>query len=111
MNFHVPVIDIAPYVQDGSPAERARVAAEVDAACRAVGFIQITGHGVSDAVQRGLVDAMDAFFGQPLETKKESVRPAAENRGYTAPKSESLSLSLGVESATRMNDFFEAFNI
>src|SRR3546814_1387968 len=26
-------------------------------------------------------------------------------------KSESLSLSLGVESATRMNDFFEAFNI
>ena len=36
---------------------------------------------------------------------------AGENRGYTPPKSESLSLSLGVESATRMNDFFEAFNI
>ena len=36
--------------------------------------------------------------------------PAA-NRGYSPPKSESLSLSLGVESASRMNDFFEAFNV
>lgn len=36
---------------------------------------------------------------------------APGNRGYSAPKSESLSLSLGVESATRMNDFFEPFNV
>lgn len=111
MTFHVPVIDITPYVGDGTSADRARVAAEVDDACRRVGFIQITGHGVPVEVQQGLVDAMDAFFAQPLATKRSSVRPAAENRGYTPPKSESLSLSLGVESATRMNDFFEAYNI
>lgn len=111
MNFHVPQIDISPYVLDGSPEDRARVAHEVDAACRTVGFIQVTGHGVSAEAQRGLVDAMDAFFDQPLPIKKNWVRPAAENRGYSAPKSESLSLSLGVESATRMNDFFEAYNV
>ena len=54
---------------------------------------------------------MDAFFALDLDAKRAYVRPASENRGYTPPKSESLSLSLGVESATRMNDFFEAFNV
>lgn len=111
MSFAVPLVDIAPYVGEGSPAERARVAREIDHACRTVGFIQITGHGVSTEIRHDLATAMDSFFNQPLPVKKTSVRPAHENRGYSAPKSESLSLSLGVESATRMNDFFEAFNI
>jgi isopenicillin N synthase-like dioxygenase len=53
---------------------------------------------------------MDDFFALPMEAKNE-YRVAGANRGYSPPKSESLSLSLGVESATRMNDFFEAFNI
>ncbi|MBZ5737241.1 isopenicillin N synthase family dioxygenase [Nocardioides mangrovi] len=109
--FEVPVVDIAPYVGDGSPDERAEVARQIDAACREVGFIQVLGHGVPDAVVGGLTDAMDAFFGLGLEDKRAYVRPPVENRGYTPPKSESLSLSLGVESATRMNDFFEAYNV
>ncbi len=109
--FRVPAVDISPYVADGSAEERARVAREIDAACREVGFIQILGHGIPEPVVAGLGDAMDGFFGLDLEEKKGYVRPPSENRGYTPPKSESLSLSLGVESATRMNDFFEAFNI
>lgn len=109
--FHVPAVDIAPYVAGGTPDERAAVAAAVDAACREVGFIQVHGHGIPADVLAGLGAAMDAFFAQDLATKKTWVRPPAENRGYTPPKSESLSLSLGVESATRMNDFFEAYNV
>ena len=109
--FTVPVVDITPYVQDGSPTDRARVAAEMDQACRTVGFVQILGHGVPTAVTDGLAAAMDDFFGQDLETKKTYRTPPEINRGYAPPKSESLSLSLGVEAATRMNDFFEAFNI
>ncbi len=54
---------------------------------------------------------MDAFFGLDLERKKLWRTPPEVNRGYAPPRSESLSLSLGVESATRMNDFFEAFNV
>ena len=109
--FRVPVVDISPYVLDGEPPELAEVARQIDAACREVGFIQILGHGIPDDVVGGLGDAMDAFFGLDLEDKRTWVRPSSENRGYTPPKSESLSLSLGVESATRMNDFFEAFNV
>jgi isopenicillin N synthase-like dioxygenase len=109
----VPSIDIAPYVrcEEYSDSDRASVAASWDAACRAVGFVQIHGHGVRPEVIDGLGQAMDAFFLLDPAEKKRYIRPPAENRGYTAPRSESLSLSLGLESAGQANDFFEAFNI
>ncbi|MFD3576989.1 isopenicillin N synthase family dioxygenase [Streptomyces sp. NPDC058644] len=110
MPFQVPVIDITPYVDGGPAAERARVAREMDEACARVGFVQILGHGVPDETVDALTAAMDGFFGLPMEVKK-SHRVTGANRGYSPPESESLSLSLGVESAGRMNDFFEAFNI
>ncbi|MFT4267354.1 MAG: 2-oxoglutarate and iron-dependent oxygenase domain-containing protein, partial [Xenophilus sp.] len=40
----LPLIDISP-LAGGDPAGRARVAAEVGAACRGTGFFAITGHG------------------------------------------------------------------
>jgi isopenicillin N synthase-like dioxygenase len=111
-SWHVPVVDISAYVEDGSAPARARVASEVDEACSTVGFIQILGHGIPAATIDGLGRAMDSFFDLQLDVKKRYRAPRSTvNRGYTAPKSESLSLSLGVESATRMNDFFEAFNV
>ncbi|MBH0120831.1 isopenicillin N synthase family oxygenase [Rhodococcus sp. HM1] len=108
--FEVPTIDISPYVTAGPDNERARVARLIDEACSSVGFVQIVGHGISDDVVDGLTGAMDEFFGLPLDDKK-AYRVEGANRGYSPPKSESLSLSLGVESAGRMNDFFEAYNI
>jgi isopenicillin N synthase-like dioxygenase len=111
MTFHVPAVDIAAWVAGGTDEEKAAVTAAIDTACREVGFIQILGHGIPVTVTDGLASAMDDFFAQDLETKKLSIAPKGTNRGYTPPKAESLSLSLGVESATRMNDFFEAFNV
>ncbi|WP_150956292.1 isopenicillin N synthase family dioxygenase [Microbacterium testaceum] len=109
--FSVPTIDISAWVGPGSPDARAAVVAAVDHACRTVGFMQVVGHGIPDAVISELTEGLDEFFALPLETKKAYVRPAAENRGYSPPKSESLSYSLGVDPVTRMNDFFEAFNV
>lgn len=109
--FEVPVVDIGPYLRESGPADRAAVAREIETACREVGFVQITGHGVLDATAEGLADAIDAFFGLPAEEKRRWIRPAHENRGYTPPRSESLALSAGVVSETRMKDFFEAFNV
>jgi isopenicillin N synthase-like dioxygenase len=111
MTFAVPVVDIAPYVTAGAAHARARTAAAMDAACRTVGFVQVAGHGVPDHVIDGLAAAMDGLFGQPLDVKGRYRTPPEVNRGYSPPKSESLSLSLGVASATRMHDFFEAFNV
>ncbi|MFJ9088024.1 isopenicillin N synthase family dioxygenase [Streptomyces sp. NPDC102384] len=108
--FEVPVVDIGPYVDGGSAEDLARVARALDDACTRVGFVQILGHGVPDAVLDGLAGAVDDFFALPSE-RKNAYRVTGANRGYSPPKSESLSLSLGVESASRMNDFFEAFNV
>lgn len=111
-SFAVPVVDIAPYGDPAASAEdRLAVARQLDEAARSVGFLQIVGHGVSREAWDGLASVIDDFFGLPLETKKQYVAPKGVNRGYTPPKSERLSLSLGVEKAERMNDFFEAFNV
>ncbi len=108
-SFAVPTVDISSWVNGGDDPAASQA---LDSACRTVGFVQILGHGVPAGAIGGLKRAMDAFFGQSLEVKKQFRAPSADiNRGYTAPKSESLSLSLGVESANRMNDFFEAFNV
>ena len=109
--FAVPVVDRPPGVEPAAHADRARaeVAAPRDPACREVGVVPVRGHGVPDPAIAGLAAAMDDFFALPLEAKLDYRVPA--NRGYSAPKSESLSLSLGVESANRMNDFFEAYNV
>ncbi|MDJ0393842.1 2-oxoglutarate and iron-dependent oxygenase domain-containing protein [Rhodococcus sp. G-MC3] len=109
--FDVPVIDISPYVDGGSAERRRAVAADLDYACSAVGFMSVTGHGIPDDVLVGLRSAIDGFFALDAGEKSMYIMPPDVNRGYTAPKSESLSLSLGVESSTRMNDFFEAFNV
>ncbi|MCU1481753.1 MAG: 2OG-Fe(II) oxygenase [Subtercola sp.] len=109
--FFVPTVDITPYVTNGTAAERASVAEALDQACRQVGFIQIVGHGVDPAAVSGLASAMDDFFALPLDDKKRYVLAPSKNRGYSPPKSESLSYSLGVDPVTRMNDFFEAFNV
>lgn len=109
--FSVPKIDISPWVGPGPDHARAAVVAAVDHACRTVGFMQIVGHGIPNVVVDDLEAGIDEFFALPLEVKKQYVRPASENRGYTPPKSESLSYSLGVDPVTRMNDFFEAFNV
>ncbi|WFD45272.1 hypothetical protein MPSI1_003954 [Malassezia psittaci] len=115
-DFKVPVIDISSYVgaeagdmSPGAMAARQQVAREVDEACRSVGFMQIKGHGVPERTVQALKDAIDAFFLQDLDVKKRTMSPY--NRGYTAPNSENLSLSLGVEATYGANDFFEAFNI
>ena len=108
--FHVPAIDITPWVSGGDETAKRAVAEAVDDACRRAGFLQILGHGTPPQILHDLAGAMDQFFELDAATKM-SYRDSSANRGYSPPKTESLSLSLGVESATRMNDFFEAFNV
>jgi isopenicillin N synthase-like dioxygenase len=109
--FHVPTVDITAYVAGGSPDERAAAAAAFDEAARTVGFVQIVGHGVPTSVTDAFAQALDGFFDLPLEVKKHYRTPPEVNRGYAPPKTESLSLSLGLAPSNRMHDFFEAFNI
>jgi isopenicillin N synthase-like dioxygenase len=104
----VPTIDLAGWA-GGSRDVRTAIARDVDEACRAVGFMQIVGHGIPQPVADGLASAIDDFFARPMVAKRACLPPRPSiNRGYTAPRSERLSNSLGLVSP---DDLFEAFNI
>jgi isopenicillin N synthase-like dioxygenase len=105
----VPVIDISSFrMPYADAAARSEVVRQVDEAARTVGFMQITGHGISASTRNEFTRATDAFFALDMETKKRYRCPPGVNRGYTPPKAESLANSLGLASAA---DLFEAINV
>lgn len=99
----IPVIDIAG-LRSVDAADRRRVAAEIGAACRSVGFFAVTGHGVPDETVRGAFAAARAFFAQPLAAKAAlAMRAESGNRGY---------VGLGVEQLDEKHgDAKEAFDV
>ncbi len=99
----VPTIDISV------GRDRVTIGAELDDACRRVGFFEVVGHGVPDAVIEAMRAATDAFFALPVAAKQLVRPPSPEvNRGYAARGTEGLAYSVGV---ARPPDLFEAFNI
>ena len=89
---------------------RLRVAAELDDACRRIGFLQVVGHGIATSTIDAMRAATDEFFALPVESKMSAMPPhPGINRGYAPLGSEALSYSIGVEAPRP--DLFEAFNI
>ncbi len=78
----IPVIDVAGLFGD-APAQQA-VAERIGAACREDGFFYVVGHGVDDALQRGLETVSKAFFAQDHDAKMAVAMPlgGAAWRGY-----------------------------
>jgi isopenicillin N synthase-like dioxygenase len=75
----LPVVDVAPLCTgQGDPA---RVAAAIDAACRAHGFFYIAGHGVPEDLGARLDRAARAFFALP-EAEKAAIGMAAGGRAW-----------------------------
>jgi isopenicillin N synthase-like dioxygenase len=75
MDVQVPVID-------ASNLASAPTLEAIDTACRDWGFFQITGHGIDSRVVYELRREMRAFFAQPLASKREVVRTAANPWGF-----------------------------
>jgi isopenicillin N synthase-like dioxygenase len=105
----VPRVDISsfrmPYPDD---AARRRVVRQVDEAARTVGFMQITGHGISPCVVEELTAATDAFFDLDLAAKQRYHRPPGVRRGYTRAKADPVDDGIGVAGPAAG---FEAINV
>ena len=56
----LPIIDVAPLVSDAPGM--ARVAQQIDAACRDTGFFYVVGHGVERGLATALESASRSFF-------------------------------------------------
>ncbi len=65
----LPVIDVSPFVEGGSAASRAYVAAEIRRACIDIGFFYVTGHGIPAAELDEALDRGRRFFAAPLADK------------------------------------------
>jgi isopenicillin N synthase-like dioxygenase len=91
--LNAPVIDIGPF-KSGTPEEKRAVAKLVNQACRDIGFLVISGHGVDPALIERTRAVSRQFFDQPGEVKRQIARPSVDiTRGYTAVHEESLARS------------------
>ena len=109
MNLHttVPVIDISPY-RSGDPIGKVEVAAQVDAACRDIGFLVISGHGVPPQLIDEVNDVTRRFFDLDLDQKLAVGRPAPDvSRGYVGMEGESVGRARDVNAV--VGDLNESF--
>ena len=94
--MNIPIIDIAPFLNDSSPHEKHAVVRQWSQAFEDVGFAMVVGHGISAALQDNLYDAGLAFFDQPLAEKQKSTFPGPQkSQGYVAQ---------GIESVAKTHD-------
>lgn len=94
----MPVIDLEPFASDVDPASPAvaRIASDLDAALRNVGFVTVVGHGVAPDVKARYFETMRAFFALPLEDKQAiAIGHSEYHRGYVGFEAESLDGALG----------------
>ena len=78
----VPIVDISG-LRSPDRAERERVAAEIGAAAREVGFLYISGSGIDEALFERMLAATKEFFALPVEEKMRSYIGLSRcHRGY-----------------------------
>jgi isopenicillin N synthase-like dioxygenase len=78
----IPVIDISSFFGASVP-EKKRLAKQIDAACKATGFLIISGHCVPDALVERMQRVSRAFFDMPSADKRRFASGDAKvYRGY-----------------------------
>ncbi|RLN81033.1 hypothetical protein BBJ28_00007283 [Nothophytophthora sp. Chile5] len=107
----VPVIDIAPFVDESSSSQAARdrVVAEVSDACRNVGFLVITNHGVAPETITTAFHSAKTYFDQPAEVKKLVSMTPDYPYGYES--AEILSNSRDSDGGKALADLKETFQV
>lgn len=91
----VPVIDLDGFV-GGDDDLRRGIARRIDDACRTVGFLTVTGHGIPDAMIGDLEREARAFFALPLADRMAVAMPEpGYPYGYSPAEGEALNRSIG----------------
>lgn len=88
--LQVPVIDISSF-RHGNTQDKMAVARQVNQACKDIGFLVVSGHGVPPEMIARMREISHAFFDLPLEEKLRVARPAPDvTRGYIGMEEESV---------------------
>jgi isopenicillin N synthase-like dioxygenase len=73
-------MDDLPLIDLGSPEDE--LARQVEAACRDIGFMYVTGHGISAKTVTAVRDAVVAYFDKPFDLKLADSITRDNYRGY-----------------------------
>lgn len=93
----------------GDPEARQRCGHEIDAACRALGFLAVTGHGIEASLINDVVSSSRKFFKLDREEKDKVSPPSPHDfRGYLGLDTTSLAATLGDQTPP---DLCESFNV
>jgi isopenicillin N synthase-like dioxygenase len=101
----IPVIDIGPYFE-GTPDGKRTVGRAVDAACRRLGFLVVSGHRVAPALIETIRAVSFAYFDLPVIEKLALRMPPDRYRGYTPMMADNLAASLGAEAPADLKESF-----
>lgn len=104
MTSSVPVLDLGAWY-DGSPAERAQLAAALDTALSSVGFFLVTGHRVPDHLRTAVRTAAAQFFALPTPVKQRYAVTVA-GRGWLPPGVEANGYSEGTSTPPDLKESF-----
>jgi isopenicillin N synthase-like dioxygenase len=105
----VPVIDISGYFS-GSVPDKQRLVQEIGEACRTIGFLVVTGHGVPDELIRRTEATGRAFFDLPDAEKRRFGTPDPNiYRGYYAVETNAVAYSR--DDRVAPPDYRELFSI
>ncbi|UQX04364.1 2-oxoglutarate and iron-dependent oxygenase domain-containing protein [Streptomyces sp. RerS4] len=102
VSSQVPVIDLRPW-RSGGPDARAPIAARVDEALQAAGFLLVTGHGVDPTLPARIREAARAFFRLP-PARKRPYAVTVGGRGWLGPGAEANSYAEGEPSPPDMKE-------
>lgn len=85
----IPVVDVATSLAAGRPV--GSLAADVDRACREVGFFAVTGHGIADELRAAVLLEAVRFFRLPLADKARlGIERSTNHRGFAGVAGERL---------------------
>jgi isopenicillin N synthase-like dioxygenase len=101
----IPLIDIAPFIA-GDRSDRRRVAAAVDRACRDLGFLIVTGHGVHRETLSDVQGAFRSFFARPEHDKTGYAVTPERYRGYVPCAAETFAQSLDQQSLPDLRESY-----
>lgn len=102
----IPLIDLTVFTIKSTPEERLKVAKDLVSACRKVGFVYITGHGVPQDQLDHAFATSKKFYELPTEQKMKAPHPPgwAVHRGYSWPGLEKVSAALSENDDRTMVD-------
>ena len=108
----ISLIDISPFL-NGDIEDKRKVAEAVDIACKNIGFLIVTGHGVSETLISNMYKVSAEYFALPVWEKNSLKMPPDRYRGYTPMGSESLASSLDQETPSDLKESFSIgpFNV